>query len=120
MDKVAFNPNIGQDTAVPLYAEDEYEWTAEDFASLHELHKQMEASGADPERSEKKMVALNESCINCMFYRKPEQRDMGECRYNPPQVFIRFDGKVMTYFPRVQNHDYCGKYAPVNDGFAME
>lgn len=46
-----------------------------------------------------------ESCETCRFFYKREQKNQGECRYNPPAA-----NGMVSCFPMVMTDNWCGKY----------
>ena len=62
-------------------------------------------------------MTMIEVCQNCKFYRYPYE-GKGHCHAHPPQALLKggmtggtkYDD--FAVFPRVQENDWCGEFAP--------
>ena len=50
--------------------------------------------------------AMNRECVNCVFC---ENR---ECKRYPKTVCVLEDGEIVSNYPDVHPHDWCGEFLP--------
>src|SRR5579863_6464826 len=57
---------------------------------------------------------MKESCENCRYWNKREGWEYGQCRKNPPTVFIVPSDYVptKTQWPLTNDTDWCGEWKP--------